>query len=108
MSELKTLTDNTFFETVKSSDKLVIVDCYSPKCAPCEVLAPIMEKFAKEFPEAEFYKIDVVENYKVMKEFGIFSVPCILFFKNGKLQSEVIGLYPEETLRLKIKAMLEE
>ncbi len=105
--KLKELNDETFFETVKNSEKLVIVDCYSPKCAPCEVLAPIMEKFAEEFPQADFYKIDVVENYKVMKEFGIFSVPCILFFKDGQLQSEVIGLYPENTLRLKIQAMLE-
>ncbi len=105
--KVKELNDETFFEVVKNSEKLVIVDCYSPKCAPCKVLEPIMEKFAEEFPQADFYRIDVVENYKVMKEFGIFSVPCILFFKDGQLQSEVIGLYPEETLRLKIKAMLE-
>ncbi len=105
--KVKELNDETFFETVKNSEKLVIVDCYSPKCAPCKVLEPIMEKFSEEFPQADFYRIDVVENYKVMKEFGIFSVPCILFFKDGQLQSEVIGLYPEETLRLKIKAMLE-
>jgi len=105
--KLKELNDNTFFETVKNSEKLVVVDCYSPRCAPCKVLEPIMEKFADEFKDADFYRIDVVENYKVMKEFGIFSVPCILFFKNGQLLSEVIGLYPENTLKLKIKAMLE-
>ncbi len=102
------LNDDNFFKVVKEGNRLKVIDCYSPRCAPCKALEPVMEKFVDEFPEVEFYRIDVVENYKVMKEFGIFSVPCLLFFKNGQLQSEVIGLYPEETLRLKIKAMLEE
>ncbi len=105
--KVKELNDETFFKVIKEGEKLKVIDCYSPRCAPCKVLEPVMEKFVDEFPDVEFYRIDVVENYKVMKEFGIFSVPCILFFKKGQLQSEVIGLYPEETLRLKIKAMLE-
>uniref|UniRef100_A0A7C2SF20 Thioredoxin n=1 Tax=Archaeoglobus fulgidus TaxID=2234 RepID=A0A7C2SF20_ARCFL len=95
------------FREVIQSDKLVVVDFYADWCMPCRYIAPILEKLAKEYNgKAEFYKLNVDENQEVAFEYGIASIPTVLFFRNGRIVGGFIGAMPENAVRAEIERAL--
>lgn len=82
------------FEAALKHDGLVVVDFFATWCGPCKMIAPILEKFSKEYTLAKFIKVDVDELGEVSQEYEISSMPTILFFKNGKVVEKVIGANP--------------
>lgn len=74
-----------------AADSLVILDCFATWCGPCKVIAPKVVGFAKDFPQARFYKIDVDEVPDVAQELGIRAMPTFVLFKNGEKIDEVVG-----------------
>lgn len=68
-----------------------MLDCFATWCGPCKVIAPKVVGFAKEFPQAHFYKIDVDEVSDVAQELGIRAMPTFLLFKNKEKVAEVVG-----------------
>lgn len=99
------LTSEKFHEFVKSGT--VAIDCYADWCPPCKLLAPVLEKMSQEIKEIKFGKINTDENPEIAEEFQIRSIPNILIFKNGKLIDQIIGFYPEQSLKKKLKGYLE-
>ncbi len=97
------------FRKVIESENLVVVDFYADWCMPCRYLSPILEKLEKEFNErAEFYKLNVDENQDIAFEYGIASIPTVLFFKKGKVVGGFIGAMPESAVRDEIEKALEK
>lgn len=101
------ITDANFEELVKKSDKPVLVDFTATWCGPCKMLSPIIEELATELDgKAVVGKIDVDENPNMSVEFGVRSVPTLLFFKNGELVDRQVGVVPKAVLQEKLNSLM--
>ncbi len=96
------------FKKVIESEKLVVVDFYADWCMPCRYISPVLEKLEKEYDgQAEFYKLNVDENQDVAFEYGIASIPTVLFFRKGKVVGGFIGAMPESAVKAEINKALQ-
>ena len=99
------LTDADFQNTLKNNSMLV-VDCYADWCGPCKMIAPYIQDLAGEYSgRVAFSKLDVDHNPQVAIQFGIRSIPTVLFFKNGKLVDQVVGALPKHALKQRVDAL---
>jgi len=97
------LSDVNFEEEVLKSDKPVLVDFWAEWCAPCRIIAPILEEIATEYSDKlKVGKVDVDSNPKVSMNYGIRSIPTLLIFKEGKAVDQIIGAVPKNTILEKI------
>ncbi len=86
-------TDANFGDKVEKSSTLTIVDFWAEWCAPCRMLAPIVEQLAEENKGSVIVgKLNVDENPKTATKYGIRGIPTLLFFKDGKVQEQVVGV----------------
>jgi thioredoxin 1 len=100
-------TDENFKNEVLSSDKPVLVDFWAQWCGPCKMLTPIIDELADEFKAtAKIGKVNVDENPTVASDYGIRSIPCLLFFKNGQVEKQIVGSVPKTELEETLKALI--
>ena len=100
------ITDETFQETVQRYP-LVVIDCWAPWCAPCLMIAPIIEEMAKDYTgKIVFGKLNTDEAQGIAMKYGIMSIPTLLIFKNGELVDQSIGAMPRQMLEPKIMKYL--
>ena len=79
------LTDSNFAQTIKDTDKPVLVDFYAQWCGPCQMAAPIINKLADEYKDKVLIvKVDVDENRETAKQYGIMSIPTVIILKADK------------------------
>lgn len=92
--------DAAAFEETINSGKLVIVDFFATWCGPCKMLAPILEEVAGEVDanEIEIVKLDIDQNVKLARQYGVMSVPTIVAFKDGKGVLKAVGARPKEDI----------
>ena len=103
MSEPVHVTDDTFEAEVIQSDMPAIVDFWAPWCAPCYMIAPILEEIAEEYDgQLKVTKLDVDQNPQVATQFGIMSIPTMILFKEGEAVERLIGYMPKERLMERI------
>jgi thioredoxin 1 len=101
------LTDSNFSEVVMNSDKPVVVDFWAAWCGPCRMVGPLIEEMHNEYAgKAVIGKVDVDQNPNISGQFGIRSIPTILFIKNGQVVDKVVGAVPKGTLKQKLDAIL--
>ena len=101
------ITDSSFQEVVLQSDKPVLVDFWAPWCGPCRMLSPVIEQLHNEFEgKAVIGKVNVDDNQQTAVEYGIRSIPTLLFFKNGELVDRLTGVFPKEVIAEKLSAHL--
>ena len=80
------------FEEILKTNQLVLVDFYADWCGPCKMVAPVLEKFKEEVQgKMEVVKINVDNEEDLVWQFGIQSIPTLLFFKDGKPFRKEIG-----------------
>ena len=96
MSVLKVNLNN--FETVKSSEKTVLLDFYADWCGPCRMVSPIVDEIAEENPQYLVGKINVDEETKLAADFGVGSIPTLIVMKNGRIVQESVGARPKEQI----------
>jgi len=96
------VTDAAFREVIQNHS-VVVVDCWAPWCAPCQMVAPVIEEMARDYAgRILFGKLNVDENRKVATEYQIMSIPTLLVFKKGRLVDRLIGAMPRQMLEPKI------
>jgi len=93
------LTDENFKEEVIKSKIPVLVDFYADWCGPCKMLAPTIEQIATEFDgKWKVCKLNVDEAPGVAGEYGVQSIPTILFFKDGQVVDQMMGFRPKDDI----------
>lgn len=98
------VTDETFEDEVVGSSVPVLVDFWADWCAPCKMIAPIVEELANEYDgKVKFAKLDVDANPKVASTFGIRSIPTLLIFKDGSPVGQVVGAVPKTVLKSRLE-----
>jgi thioredoxin 1 len=101
------ITDANFQELVLDSKVPVLVDFWAEWCGPCRMVGPIVDELANEYDgKAVIGKVDVDNNPKIATDFGIMSIPALLFFKDGKLVDKQVGAVPKHVLAGKLDAQL--
>ena len=104
MSHAVTVTDADFESVVEQNTGLTVVDFWATWCAPCRMIAPVLEQLAAEYAgKAKVAKLDVDTNFRTASRFQVRSIPTLLFFKNGKVVDQVIGAVPKQQLEMKFK-----
>ncbi|MDH4127934.1 MAG: thioredoxin [Spirochaetota bacterium] len=107
MGNLAQIVDDAFESEVIKSIKLTIVDFWAAWCGPCKMIAPILEELAGEYADQiKVVKLNVDENPKTPADFGITSIPTLLFYKDGKVIDRVVGALPKAHIVDKIQRYL--
>jgi len=93
MSEhITAVTDDNFDSEVLNSDTPVLVDYWAEWCAPCKAIAPVLDDIAAEYADkVKITKMNIDENPSVPSKFGIRSIPTLMIFKNGQVESTRMG-----------------
>jgi thioredoxin 1 len=100
-------TDANFKKEVLESNLPTLVDFWASWCGPCKMIAPHIDELAKEYEgKMKIGKIDVDVNSKVATEYGVMSIPTIIFFKNGKVSNQLVGAVSKLDLKRKIEENL--
>lgn len=93
--KIKIINSTQEFDDLIKQNKYVLVDFWATWCAPCRMVAPVIEKVAEQYSEKVVVaKVDVDEQQDLAIRYGIQTIPTIIFFKDGKLASKEIGVKP--------------
>jgi thioredoxin 1 len=93
-------TDDNFDSEVLKSDTPVLVDFWAEWCMPCRMLAPTIEKIAKDYVgKVKVGKVDTDSNRDISIKYGISAIPTVILFKNGQVAQKFVGLRQERDFK---------
>ncbi len=108
ISEPINVTDAAFEKTVLESELPVVVDFWAPWCGPCRMVAPTLDKLAKELEgKVIIAKVNTDEDPQWAQKFGVQGIPTMLFVAKGKVVHRQVGALPEPMLRQVVTQFLE-
>lgn len=102
MSVLHVNKDN--FDTVRTSEKTVLLDFYADWCGPCRMVSPIVEEIAEENPQYLIGKVNVDQEPELAQQFRVLSIPTLAVIKNGKVISQSAGARPKAAILAMLKS----
>ena len=109
MLEIISLNEQSWKDEVTNSELPVVVDFWAEWCAPCRMMAPVLEEISKEYEgKIKVGKLNVDENPTVAGEYRIMGIPTLLFFRSGKPVNKIVGVVPKKALQDKIETILKE
>jgi len=98
--------ESNFDAEVVNTDTPVLVDFWAEWCGPCKMIAPILDEIAREKGAAiKVAKVNVDENQGLSSKFGIRAIPTLLFFKNGSVREQIVGMTSKRDLIAKLEAL---
>lgn len=110
MAETQTVeivTDNEFQGRVLEAESPVVVDFWAPWCGPCRMVSPIVEELSNEYAgQVRFAKMNTDDNEATATQYGIWSIPTLIIFKDGKEVNRLVGFAPKEQLKRQIDRSL--
>jgi thioredoxin 1 len=107
MANTVEITDANFDVEVKQSNIPVLIDFWAPWCNPCKMIVPMIERLSAEFAgKIKIGKMDIDANPITPSTFGVRSMPTLLFFKNGQMVEQVVGVIPEVQIKKVIEKVL--
>ncbi len=93
------VTEAEFDEVVLGSELPVLVDFWAPWCNPCKMLGPVIDEIADEVDgKALVCKVNIDEEQNLAQEYRVMSIPTLLYFKDGKVVNQMVGVRPKEEL----------
>ena len=100
---MKTLTNENFHNEIKSG--ITVVDFWAPWCGPCRMIAPLVEELDVEMEDINFAKLNVDDAQEIAVQFGVMSIPTLIFFKDGEKKDSVVGVVPKDNIKSIIEAI---
>ena len=96
-------TDANFQTEVLDSEKLSVIDFWAEWCGPCRAIGPVIEELSKEYDgQVNVGKVNVDHNPQISMNYGITSIPAILFVKGGQVVDKLVGAQPKANFVKKI------
>lgn len=83
---------SNFNEMLGKTNKPLLVDFWAGWCAPCMMMAPVIEELARDYADkAVFAKLNVDENPEIASRYNVMSIPLFVIFKDGKPVERIVG-----------------
>jgi thioredoxin 1 len=102
------INQDTFKEKIQESQQPSVVDVYADWCGPCKMMAPVMDAMAEKYQDkCGIFKLDIDQSPQIASQYGIASIPTLLFFKNGELVETMVGATTQEILEQKIENLIQ-
>ena len=89
---------NNFESEVLNSDKVVLADFNAQWCGPCKMLKPIIDSIADERKDIKVVSIDIDEEDELAEKYEVFSIPCVVVFKNGQEVRRSVGFKQKQEI----------
>lgn len=94
-----TLQDSNFKKEILDHKGVAFVDFWAPWCGPCRIVGPIIEELAIDYADkVKVGKLNVDDNQKTARDFGVMSIPTMVIFKDGKEVDRIIGAMPKQVI----------
>ena len=87
-----------FQEEVLDTSKPVLLDFWAPWCAPCRMVAPVVDEIALERKDIRVGKVNVDEEHELVSRFRVFSIPTLMVLKDGKVVNQAVGARPKDAI----------
>jgi thioredoxin 1 len=101
------ISDSSFDAEVLRARQPVLVDFWAPWCGPCKAIGPVIQDLSQTYGDrVKFAKCNVDENPMTPGKFGIKAIPTLIFFKDGKVADQIIGMVAKSKLEESLKAVL--
>lgn len=104
---MEIITEKDFDKKIKNG--LVLVDFFATWCGPCRMQAPVLEEVQKELGESvHIFKVDVDDDEKLARKFGVMSIPTMILFKDGEQKEKHVGLWQKQDVLDTMKKYIKE
>jgi len=94
---VKELTPENFQDSIDSSD-ISVLDFWAPWCGPCKQMGPVLDRFAKDNPTINVFKVNVEDHRELAKSYSVRSIPSVFYLKNGEIINQTVGFVDEDKI----------
>jgi thioredoxin 1 len=108
MSQVASVGEGNFETEVVEASEVVVVDFWAEWCSPCKMLSPVLDKVASRYEgKLKVVKCNIDENNDIAAKYAIYSIPNLVFFRDGQVVNQAVGYMGEAQLAAKVDEVLE-